>query len=349
MSSKYKINLERLKEISVNQEFSSKASLYEFLFGMKSDGKIARMYIQQEMERYLKFEKVGTGHKIKITEVFSEPITRKENRGGRNNIKYIQYAEKLILESGSFMRVSWEIFSNIYDIGNREFWKRSEDDTPVIWYFKQTIRDKLNTINDSVFNSLTNQGLIGHELIWVKNEKDRIVELNGKELEIVENLQNEICKELDCTLQDALRNHKKFSKYKKRFEKRIKEYGFNPFKAHKVINTKKYSLPKEEHQESQKLLKEEIAYYIYKQIIESRDKSYQKNKKRRVRGFGQGSKLYLQPFDLKERPDVLGVYCKLFGMKDFGQAEDRYKIRYESEKKPEDTVKEQSDILCAGF
>ncbi len=234
-------------------------------------------------------------------------------------------------------------------MGNKDFWKRNEDDTSVIWYFKQTIRDKLNTINDSAFNSLTNQGLIGHELIWVKNEKNKIVELNSKELEIVENLQDEICKELDCTLRNAYRNHQIFRKYKKRFESRIIKYGFKPFQAHRVINSKKYSLPKEEHQESQKLLREEIAYYIYKQIIESKDKSYKKNQKRRVRGFGQGSKLHLSPLDLRERSDVLDVYCKLFGINAFEEAEERYKIRYEIEKKAEDTVKEQQDILCAVF
>lgn len=349
MSSRYIVNLERLKEISVNQEFPSKASLYNFLFGIKPNGKNTRKYIQEEIERYLKFERVGTGHRIKITEKYAEPIIRKEKRGGRNNTKYIQYAEKLILAGGNFIKVSWEIFSELYCIGDEKFWKRNEEDTPVIWYFKQMIRDKLNSINDSAFKSLTKRGIIGHELIWVKNEKNKIVELDNEELAIVEKLQNEICKELQCTLRDALRNHEIFPKYKKRFENRIKEYGFNPFQAHKVINGKKNILRKEEHEECQKLLNEEIAYYIYKQIIESREKSYQKNKKRRVRGFGQGSKLYLQPLDLKERPDVLGAYCKLFGMKEFGQAEDRYKIRYESEKKPEETVKEQSDILCADF
>ncbi len=128
MSSKYVINLEKLKEIRVNQEFKSKASLYELLFGIKPNGQNARKYIQQELERYLKFENVGAGHRIKIIEIFSEPITRKENRGGRNNTKYIQYAEKLILESGSFTKVSWEIFSNIYGMGNKDFWKRNEDD-----------------------------------------------------------------------------------------------------------------------------------------------------------------------------------------------------------------------------
>lgn len=260
MSSKYIVNLEKLKEINVNQEFRSKASLYEFLFGVKPDGQIARKYIQQETDRFLKFESVGKGHRIRITEKYSEPIIRKENRGGRNNSKYIQYVEKLILEVGSFTKISGEIFSELYGIGDKEFWKRNEEDIPVIWYFKQMIRDKLNTVNDSAFKSLTNQGIIEHELIWVKNEGNRILELGNEELAIVENIQNEICKELDCTLQDVLRNHKKFPKYKKRFDNRIKEYGFKPFKAHKVVNGEKRLLSKEEHDECQKALIEEIAY-----------------------------------------------------------------------------------------
>ena len=344
MSSRYIVNLENLAEINVNQEFPSKSSLYQLLLGMKPDGQIARRYMRQEIERYLKFEEIGTGHRIKITEKYSEPIFRKENRGGRNNTKYIQYVEKLILEAGSFTKVSWEIFSALYGIGDKEFWKRNEEDTPVIWYFKQMIRDKLNTINDSAFKSLTNQGIIEHNLIWVKSKDNNIIELDDDELAIVENLQNEICKELECSLQDALRSHKKFPKYKKRFENRIKKYGFKPFQAHKVIIGKKYLLSKEEYEESQKILKEEVAYYIYKQIMESRDKSYKKYRKRRVRGFGQGSKLYLHPFDLKERSDVLEVYCKLFGLKSFEEAEDRYKVRYKIENK-EDIMKEKQEIL----
>lgn len=215
MSSRYIVNLENLAEINVNQEFPSKSSLYQLLLGMKPDGQIARRYMRQEIERYLKFEEIGTGHRIKITEKYSEPIFRKENRGGRNNTKYIQYVEKLILEAGSFTKVSWEIFSALYGIGDKEFWKRNEEDTPVIWYFKQMIRDKLNTINDSAFKSLTNQGIIEHNLIWVKSKDNNIIELDDDELAIVENLQNEICKELECSLQDALRSHKKFPKYKK--------------------------------------------------------------------------------------------------------------------------------------
>lgn len=347
MSSRYIVNLERLKEIRVNQEFPSKASLYNFLFGMKPDGQNARKYIQQEIERYLKFESIGMGHRIKVTEIFSEPITRKENRGGRHNTKYIQYAEKLILEAGNFIKISSEIFSELYGIGDKDFWKRAEEESPVLWYFKQMIRDKLNTINDSVFKSLTNQEIIGHEMVWVKNEKGRIIELDNEELVIVENLQNEICKELNCTLKEAWRNHKKFFQYNKRFKNRIKEYGFNPFQVHKVTNCKKNVLSIVEHKEDQKLLKEEIAYYIYKQILESRDKNYKKNQKRKVRGFGQTRKMYFEPFDLKSRQDVLECYSQLFGMQDFSEAENRYRSRYEEEQKNNNMDVEQCEYTYA--
>lgn len=295
------------------QEFKNLKELCNFVDIKYKDSTNSRKAIFKELKRYVEFEKKG--RKITITEIYTEPKEKIDNRGKsessrNNNNIYMQHIDPILTNylinmDNNVMYVTINQLAEIAGIINRNYREFKDNQKAFFNYLKENkivenstavnnvfynIQDILRPMISSSLDRLKNQGIIEYEYNYILHKKLEVRLATDEEVKIIKECEERILQELEVSRAEIGRS----DTLRKKYYKKVNELVFEEIKdidlyymGYKITVKSQAELKLDNIQQH----KEELNS-IVKERVEDRNIRHKKKVEDKAKELGFGSQIF---------------------------------------------------------